>query len=167
MKKELEHKLLKRFKWLYRQYYLDKRHTCMCWGFSCGDGWFDILWMLSLAIEDEVNPNWFQKNYPELYDVLCNKLCKFKLGAKFVNKFMPYLPSAGQVKEKFGTLRFYIDGGSDRIEDLIVIAERATAQTCEQCGDNGHLFTKGWCYVTCKKHMKGTDEEKEYFKNWY
>ena len=38
---------------LYRQKGLPMSQTCMCWGFDVDDGWFDILWMLSLALEDE------------------------------------------------------------------------------------------------------------------
>jgi hypothetical protein len=33
----------------------------MCWGFSHGDGWFDIIWQLSLAIEDNLGYTPFQK----------------------------------------------------------------------------------------------------------
>jgi hypothetical protein len=32
--------------------------TCMCWGFDHGDGWFEIIWQLSLAIEEELGYSW-------------------------------------------------------------------------------------------------------------
>jgi hypothetical protein len=35
--------------------------TCMCWGFDHGDGWFEIIWQLSLAIEEELNYSWLRK----------------------------------------------------------------------------------------------------------
>lgn len=54
MNKELDTKLMKRFPFLYRERFLPMSTTCMCWGFACGDGWFSILWQLSLAIEEEL-----------------------------------------------------------------------------------------------------------------
>src|SRR5215469_10089273 len=54
MNQELTDKLLKRFPVLYQDYYSPMNQTCMCWGFDHGDGWFDIIWQLSLAIEDEL-----------------------------------------------------------------------------------------------------------------
>jgi hypothetical protein len=51
--KELQQKLYDRFPALYRQHSLPMQETCMCWGFDCDDGWFDLVWMLSLALEDE------------------------------------------------------------------------------------------------------------------
>jgi hypothetical protein len=53
MNPELTKKLYDRFPDLYRQHTLPMSETCMCWGFTCDDGWFDIIWVLSLAIEDE------------------------------------------------------------------------------------------------------------------
>ena len=35
---------------LYAQRYLPMDRTCMCWGFECGDGWFNLLDKLSAAI---------------------------------------------------------------------------------------------------------------------
>jgi hypothetical protein len=32
----------------------------MCWGFDPGDGWFEIIWQLSLAIEAELNYSWMR-----------------------------------------------------------------------------------------------------------
>ena len=53
MNKELQQKLYDRFPDLYRQKDLPMSQTCMCWGFDVDDGWFEIVWMLSLALEDE------------------------------------------------------------------------------------------------------------------
>jgi len=43
--------LLKDFPKLYKQYYDDKMNTCMCWGFDCLDGWFDLIYDLSQKLE--------------------------------------------------------------------------------------------------------------------
>lgn len=55
-----------------------------------------------------------------------------------------------QVKQKFGTLRFYIGAGSDEIYDAISEAERESAKTCEDCGEPGKLRTKRyWLETLC------------------
>ena len=61
MNPENTQKLLKRFPVLYQDYYSPMSQTCMCWGFDHCDGWFDIIWQLSLAIEDELHYSWLQK----------------------------------------------------------------------------------------------------------
>jgi hypothetical protein len=57
-----------------------------------------------------------------------------------------------QVKEKFGTLRFYYDGGyeiHDQVDDLINEAEEESAVTCEACGKPGTTNTDGWISCLC------------------
>jgi hypothetical protein len=44
-----------------------------------------------------------------------------------------------QVKEKFGGLRFYIDGGSETIHERIGQAENESHGTCEKCGAPGGI----------------------------
>ena len=58
MNKELTERLLKRFPVLYQDYYSSMTHSCMCWGFDHDDGWFEIIWQLSLALEEELNYSW-------------------------------------------------------------------------------------------------------------
>jgi hypothetical protein len=57
-----------------------------------------------------------------------------------------------QVKEKFGTLRFYYHGGDDYIRGLVDMADAMSAVTCETCGKPGKLHTDGWHYVSCDDH---------------
>ncbi len=59
---------------------------------------------------------------------------------------------AAQVKEKFGTLRFYIDKGSDEVYDIIGTAEDLSASVCDVCGNNGTLGGKGWLSTRCEEH---------------
>ena len=90
MREELDKKLCEAFPNLYRDRHGDKTQTNMRWGFP-GDGWFDLLWECSEKIEAEI------LKMPEAK----RKECR-----------------AAQVKEKFGTLRFYMYSGSDgAIED--------------------------------------------------
>jgi len=65
----------------------------------------------------------------------------------------PYAVSEGlravQVKEKFGTLRFYVDGGREPVVALIDAAEQASARTCEDCGRHGTMREGGWIRTLC------------------
>src|ERR1043166_9794806 len=63
MNGELTKKLLKRFPVLYQDYDSPMTQTCMCWGFDHGDGWFEIIWQLSLAIEEELGYSWPRKRW--------------------------------------------------------------------------------------------------------
>lgn len=62
------------------------------------------------------------------------------------------LPRFLQIKEKFGTLRVYLDHADDRIMALMDMAERLSEVTCEQCGEPGELRTGGWLKTLCDEH---------------
>jgi len=60
-----------------------------------------------------------------------------------------------QVKEKFGGLRFYINGASNDIHNRISEAETLSYETCEVCGGKGELRTKiRWYTTLCDKHYE-------------
>lgn len=62
---------------------------------------------------------------------------------------------ATQVKEKFGSLRFYINSGDDYIYALIEKAEQISYKTCEKCGSTKNTqHTRGWIVTLCSKCMK-------------
>ena len=61
---------------------------------------------------------------------------------------------ATQVKEKFGTLRFYTDIGCDEIWNIIDDAERISGITCEVCGKLGKTNGINWLKTTCSEHEK-------------
>ena len=101
MNQENTKKLIERFPKMFRGIYKPMTETAMCWGFECGDGWYDIIYKLCEDIE--------KMKLPEEFEVM-------------------------QVKEKYGTLRFYTSGSTDEIEDRIDKAEQESAKTCEWCG---------------------------------
>lgn len=74
---------------------------------------------------------------------------------------------ATQVKEKFGTLRFYWDGSLSAEADALVehaidLAEARSACTCETCGEEGRLYRKGgWLLTRCAAHAEGNLVESE------
>lgn len=60
---------------------------------------------------------------------------------------------AAQVKEKFGGLRFYVDGvdsdSFDEIQKHIDEAEIQSYKTCERCGQPGEPKGGGWISTLC------------------
>jgi uncharacterized Zn-finger protein len=58
---------------------------------------------------------------------------------------------ASQVKEKYGTLRFYMDSETDEMSKWIEIAEEKSSRTCEYCGETGKLREGGWVQTLCDK----------------
>ena len=58
-----------------------------------------------------------------------------------------------QVKEKFGTLRFYMGVAHDAIHAAIDRAEQESAVTCEACGAPGKSRNNGWISVLCDEHQ--------------
>lgn len=58
-----------------------------------------------------------------------------------------------QIKEKFGSLRFYISSGSNEIYKLIGEFEKLSYKVCENCGKPGELRTDiGWLSTLCDEH---------------
>lgn len=103
-------------------------------GFECGDGWYNILDILMDNIQ-----NYIKWNHPEM------------------------VINITQIKEKFGGLRFYYDGGDDYVDGLVSMAESLADKTCEFCGSMKNVGkTTGWITTLCKKCY----EEKASDKTW-
>ena len=71
-----------------------------------------------------------------------------------------------QIKEKFGTLRFYYcwdhdalvsDEVCDEFQKMVDKAEMESAKTCEICGEWGLTRGTGWYKTLCDKHAKELD----------
>jgi hypothetical protein len=67
---------------------------------------------------------------------------------------MAQVPVASQVKEKFGGLRFYVQGATDKHWAYISFAESMSYRTCEECGAPGETYTDGWHVTLCEAHAK-------------
>ena len=69
----------------------------------------------------------------------------------------------GQIKQKFGTLRLYLDKCDGfpettraAIEEAISLAEARSACTCETCSAEGRLYDKGgYLFTACGQHAEG------------
>ncbi len=142
MDKEKTEKMLADFPILYRQYTWDMTRTCMCWGFSHGNGWESIIRDLSTsinAIVETMSPK----------DTSCETCGSEASGHEEDHEFVPNFPVVVQVKEKFGTLRFYMDHATPEMNAMISKAEAKSAVTCEQCGETGSLRSGGWMRTLC------------------
>ena len=130
MKKELELRLVKEFPDFFSEYGGDMSVTCMHWGCSHGDGWFPILWTLCSTIQ----------GYYE-------GLRKYPPKGKVVPP--PFVFT--QIKEKFGTLTVYHDGGDEVVRAYVDFAGAMSAVTCEECGSTTDVVrSQGWICTRCK-----------------
>ena len=57
-----------------------------------------------------------------------------------------------QIKEKFGGLRFYYDGGDDSVRGMVRMAEAWADRHCEECGKPGTRRSGGWLKTLCDEH---------------
>ena len=134
MKQELDQLLCEKYPRMLINRNKSMMETCMCWGFECGDGWFTILDQLMSNIQHHID--WNNKNFEKGYKQY---------------KQVPQV-TLDQVKEKFGTLSFYYQGGDDYISGMVRMAESMSAVTCEQCGNPGTTGGQGWISTLCETH---------------
>lgn len=102
-------------------------------GFECSDGWEPIIRKAAEKLEPLIKKDvkLSQKNPDEYY----------------------VRPGASQIKEKYGTLRFYLTCGSDEMFKIVDEAERASQYICEECGKPGKLSGPGWLKTVCEEHL--------------
>jgi len=132
MKQELDELLCTKYPKMMVNRNKNMQETCMCWGFECGDGWFNILDQLMSNIQHHID--WNNQNFDKGYK-------QYKQVAQV---------TLDQVKEKFGTLRFYYSGGDDIIDGMVRMAESMSGCTCEECGNIGKSRGGGWIHTYCE-----------------
>lgn len=134
MKAELQKKLFDKYPKIFRQKDLSMQETCMCWGIETGDGWYDLIDLLCWKLQSMTDMN---DHLPERFPQI----------------------EATQVKEKFGTLRFYTGGASEWQDGVIDFAESISAKTCDICGKAGTLNRNGWIACRCPEHKESYESE--------
>lgn len=70
-----------------------------------------------------------------------------------------------QIKEKFGGLRFYYQGGDQRIRGMVEMAEVWAYRTCETCGAPGRQRSGGWLRTLCDQHEAEYQQQREKYGN--
>lgn len=171
MNEQLDAQLCEKYPLLFKDRNADMRTTAMCWGFSHGDGWFNIIdtlcWHLHHKYDDAVSrhahlvtrlgkPSWGDEITKHTKLVTQEDV---DAAWSTVEEEEVKVPTVVQVKEKFGTLRFYIQAGTDEHYNYISFAESMSGVTCEECGKPGKRLGRGWIYTSCKEHARDGDWE--------
>jgi hypothetical protein len=193
MREDLDAGLVKQFPKLFIERHMPMTHTCMCWGFDHGNGWYSIIRNMCGLIQNHID--WTRKNRalalrfnralrraikgnrqdleyfyaPRDHQTrvkqvgVISEWSRKQMVEEIANeKFRP-VPNAcsqvivNQVKEKFGTLRFYYTGGDDYVDGVVRMGEEMTAVTCEDCGAPGRGRHGGWIRTLCDVHAKERD----------
>ena len=129
MKKELDEKLCAKYPKIFADRHGDMRETLMCWGFDCGDGWYWLIDKLCSNLQWNTDKNNRDGEYPQVVAV--------------------------QVKEKFGGLRFYVQGGTSEQHAVISFVESLSYSVCESCGTTKNMGrTSGWIASICEDCSK-------------
>ena len=128
---------------------------CRYGGFAIGEGWYHIIESLVGQIDHYTK---WRRNM-RAYDLRLNRakkkgrdaLLQFYTKGKrptdwdqervdeMMQEDRPITPKVewirvAQIKEKFGGLRFYYDGGDDQISGMVTMAESWADSSCEKCG---------------------------------
>lgn len=180
MKEELDKQLCKKYPKIFRDRRAPVTQTAMCWGFSCGDGWHTIIDVLCSKIQRHIDHSRKERaralrynralkralagdtagllHYNTLPGREVNDWTKKTVARdleaaqyRTVPEAVPQVVAV-QVKEKFGGLRFYINGGDNTIHSYIEFAESMSYRTCEECGAPGQVYTDGWHVTLCEQH---------------
>ena len=85
---------------------------------------------------------------------MCEKIKKCLLKADYLNKYR-----ITQIKEKWGTLRWYDNGVpssiSDEFDSIIRYYEDKSMLVCIHCGKpTKYIITSGWVEYICEEHFK-------------
>jgi len=178
MNEKLDAEICSKYPKMFVNRHADMKTTAMCWGFEHGDGWYNIIDALCSNIQHHID--WSIKNNQadiehnkmladmkagnfeefnrrsELWaDDYKNRVLKEHMasGPRRVREIVPQVVVV-QVKEKFGSLRFYYDGGDDVIRGMVSVAESMSSRTCEKCGAPGKRVGGGWITTLCKTHAE-------------
>lgn len=144
-------------------------------GFAVGEGWFHIIealvseidhytkWRRNMRANDLRKLRAKNKGMEALIDFMAGKggrqptdwdIERAEDAMQNEIKITPKVDwiRVQQIKEKFGGLRFYYDGGNDEISGMVRMAELWAGRTCEECGNKGERRSGGWIRTLCDFH---------------
>jgi len=121
--------------------------------FSIGNGWIGIVDTLCGFISYDVNQARYKLKYAMEHQGEKYAMTIPEAEANLA-KALEDLPTIQDVKEKFGGLRFYVSGASDKVYNYIEFAEALSHRTCEECGAPGERRSGGWIKTLCDTHHK-------------
>lgn len=152
MNRELDEQLCKKYPKMMVNRHKGMQETAMCWGFECGDGWYDILDQLMGNIQHHIDWKEKQRGWAIDFNSKAAPTEYRKVPEPIVQVTLD------QVKEKLGGLRFYYNGGDEYIRGLVSMAESMSEVICEECGKPGKRRSGGWIVTLCDEHAKERDE---------
>jgi hypothetical protein len=186
MRVEFDDELCRKYPKIFVDRNKSMTETCMCWGFECDDGWYHIIdnacaliqshidWArkqrandlkfnraLKKALEGNKEPLIKYHSYRGKITEWTLKSVEESIAKETYREVRDAIPQvvATQIKEKFGTLRFYYHGGDDIVDGIVRMAEAMSAVTCEVCGDVGKTNGDGWLSTLCDKHREKRNEQ--------
>lgn len=154
MNQELDDELCKKYPKIFVNRCGSPKETLMFWGFECNDGWYKILDALCDNIQSHIDHS--HKNRE--WDIKWNE--EHPNNQRSVRDVVSQVVAV-QIKEKFGGLRFYYDGGDDVIDGMVRIAESWASCTCEVCGNSGKLRHGGWIKTLCDEHEEQRQKKRK------
>ena len=110
-------------------------------GFAVGVGWWPVLEVLCGQID----------SYTKWRNNTREALLKDNPHNQKIPDAVPQVV-VEQIKEKFGGLRFYYQGGDDHIHGMTRMAELWAGSVCEECGKPGKRRSGGWIRTLCDEH---------------
>jgi len=126
-----------------------------------------------MKITDEEMQDYFPKVYPKIFSGKYGGIAVGKGWFDLLNQaccliqshldWKPDVPQvvAQQVKEKFGGLRFYVEGGDEYTHGVIAMTEQMSSMLCEECGAPGETGGHGWIATLCPTHRAERDEARK------
>lgn len=125
MKEELEQKLMDEFIFMEAKNVWTGEKLNFPKSCECKDGWYNLIYNICKELND-------------LY---------------ISNRINPEEIFVTQIKEKFGTIRFYTNGLIDGGYEIINKYEKLSEKTCEICGTKGEMIVnRGWYQTLCEEH---------------
>jgi hypothetical protein len=183
MNEKLDAELCAKYPKMFAERNLPMTETCMCWGFTHGDGWFNIIDALCANIQSHIDYSVKRNKADSDYNMMLVEVQQGNL-TRFNEYFKGYSEHSleerkqtmlasdfrdvtpiveqvvvEQVKEKFGSLRFYYQGGDDEISGMVRMAESMSNRTCEECGAPGKSREGGWIRTLCDTHAAAKEQD--------
>ena len=142
MKEELQDQLVAKYPKIFSQ-------RCEI---SCGDGWYMLIDSLCSSIQGHIDSRARQREWAIKQNAnLAERIATGEDTEYSVPELVEQV-IAQQIKEKFGTLRFYISGGDDYIHGSINLADQMSEHICEECGNFGKRRNGSWIRTLCDDH---------------
>jgi hypothetical protein len=151
----------------------DKRSPYAMFGFECNIGWYDIIENACFVLYQKyANAKWYLNIIEQQLEDVPGYAKRTSYGDKVVSeeeaqtelekqkakcvvdleKAKENLPKVAQIKEKFGSLRFYLYNVDDVSNAVTTYAEAMSTSTCEECGCPGKTYRMGWHRTLCPTH---------------